>query len=226
MKNFRGFRNAQKLGFILCIHAEQAGFCLDKEFLCHSVLETFALSFPKLKIIIEHLSDWRSIALIEKHDNLYATLTLHHISMTLDDLLGGSLNPHCFCKPLIKTKKDQERLLSLALKAHPKISFGSDSAPHFVSKKHSANIPAGIFSAPILLPALCELFEKHNALENLQAFISDNAKTIYGLENLPSKKAYLSKKPFIVPTHTLCLNEKIAILRGGETLSWNLQEIA
>ncbi|MCQ2762145.1 dihydroorotase, partial [Helicobacter pylori] len=49
---------------------------------------------------------------------------------------------------------------------------------------------------------------------------------IYALENLPSKKARLSKKPFIVPTHTLCLNEKIAILRGGETLSWNLQEIA
>ncbi|MCQ2760217.1 dihydroorotase [Helicobacter pylori] len=225
-KTLEVLENAQKLGFILCIHAEQAGFCLDKEFLCHSVLETFALSFPKLKIIIEHLSDWRSIALIEKHDNLYATLTLHHISMTLDDLLGGSLNPHCFCKPLIKTKKDQERLLSLALKAHPKISFGSDSAPHFISKKHSANIPAGIFSAPILLPALCELFEKHNALENLQAFISDNAKKIYTLDNLPSKKARLSKKPFIVPTHTLCLNEKIAILRGGETLSWNFQEIA
>lgn len=46
------------------------------------------------------------------------------------------------------------------------------------------------------------------------------------LDNLPNKKVRLSKKPFIVPTHTLCLNEKIAILRGGETLSWNLQEIA
>ncbi|AFI05302.1 dihydroorotase [Helicobacter cetorum] len=225
-KTLEILENAQNLGFILCVHAEQEGFCLDKEFLCHSVIETFALLFPKLKIIIEHLSDWRSIALLEKHANLYATLTLHHISMTLDDLLGGSLNPHCFCKPLIKTQEDQERLLSIALKAHPKVSFGSDSAPHFISKKHSDNIPAGIFSAPILLPALCELFEKHNALENLQAFVSDNAKKIYALDNLPSKKVRLSKKPFIVPTHTLCADEKITILKGGETLSWNIQEIA
>ncbi|AFI04506.1 dihydroorotase [Helicobacter cetorum] len=224
-KTLEILENAQKLGFILCIHAEQEGFCLDKEFLCHKAIEIFATTFPQLKIILEHLSDRRSISLLEKYNNLYATLTLHHISMTLDDLLSQALNPHCFCKPLIKTKEDQDALLSLALKAHKKVSFGSDSAPHFVSKKHSDNIPAGIFSAPILLPALCELFEKHNALEKLQAFVSDNAKAIYNLENLPKKQVILSKKSFEVPTHTNCHKEQIAILRGGETLSWNIQEI-
>ncbi|WP_104747610.1 dihydroorotase [Helicobacter cetorum] len=223
-KTLEILENAQKLDFILCIHAEQEGFCMDREFLCHSTIETFATTFPKLKIILEHLSDRRSIDLLEKHKNLYATLTLHHLSMTLDDLLGQALNPHCFCKPLIKTKEDQNALLALSLKAHKKVSFGSDSAPHLVSKKHSNKAPAGIFSAPILLPALCELFERHNALDNLQAFVSDNAKFIYGLKNLPKKQVLLTKEPFKVPTHT---NDKqISILRGGETLSWKIQSIS
>lgn len=79
---------------------------MDKEFLCYSVLEIFVFLFFKFKIIIEYLSDWRSIVLIEKYDNFYVILILYYISMILDDLLGGSLNLYCFCKFLIKIKKD------------------------------------------------------------------------------------------------------------------------
>ncbi|WP_163535005.1 dihydroorotase [Helicobacter suis] len=186
---------AQNLGFILCIHAEDHGFVLDREYNFHPILITLAQEFPRLKIIMEHISDARSIPLLERYPNLYATLTLHHITLNLDHLAGGALNPHLFCKPLLKTPKDQQALLNLALNAHPKVAFGSDSAPHLIAHKHTHACSAGIFSAPLLLSALCSLFEEHKALDKLQSFISQNAMRIYALKEIPHKTITLIKKP-------------------------------
>lgn len=208
---------AQNLGMILSIHGETNGFVLDREVEFHSIFEYLAKNFPKLKIIFEHLSDRRSIPLVEKYDNLFATLTLHHILLNLDDVIGGMLNPHYFCKPILKTKKDQESLLQTALQAHQKFSFGSDSAPHLKSNKESQKGSAGIFSAPILLQALTQTFEAHNALENLESFISINASKIYGLTRT-SKQITLTKKPFQVPQEYA----GIVPMFAGQTLQWSL----
>ena len=105
--------------------------------------------------------------------------------LTLDDLIGDRLNHFVFCKPVVKTPKDRDALLEAMLGANPKLSFGSDSAPHSVDSKLKG--AAGIFTAPILLEALATIFDRHNKLENLQAFVSDNAMKIYDL-NLPFKK--------------------------------------
>ena len=32
----------------------------------------------------------------DKYSNLYATVTLHHLLITLDDVAGGMLDPHLF----------------------------------------------------------------------------------------------------------------------------------
>ncbi|WP_121020304.1 dihydroorotase [Helicobacter vulpis] len=196
-------RAAQDLDFILCVHAETQDFVLDREVGFHPILESLCARFPQLPIILEHMSDARSIPLLEKYPNLYATLTLHHITWHLDALLGARLNPHLFCKPLLKTPKDQEALLQLALSAHPKVCFGSDSAPHSLAHKHACACAAGIFSAPLLLEALTTLFDIHHALDRLQAFVSDNARRIYQLDRrvqLPKKSLTLSKHPPTIPT--------------------------
>lgn len=156
-KTLQLFEIAQELGFILSIHGESNGFCMDREFEFLPVFQHIAQNFPRLKTIIEHISDRRSLEVLEKYPNLYGTLTLHHMTMSLDDMLGGMLNPHYFCKPMLKTKLDQQALLQAGLNAHPKLSFGSDSAPHLESSKLSDKGAGGIFSAPILLPALIEL---------------------------------------------------------------------
>ncbi|RDU62266.1 dihydroorotase [Helicobacter sp. MIT 14-3879] len=221
-KTLEIFEIAQNLGFILSIHGESNGFCIDREFEFGVVFERIAKYFPKLKIIMEHLSDRRSIDILEKYDNLFATLTLHHICFDLNSLLGGNLNPHYFCKPIIKTPKDKEALLNLALNAHKKVSFGSDSAPHLKSSKLN-NGSAGIFSAPILLSKLCEIFEKHNKLENLQSFISDNAFKNYALKNLPNKKVTLIKKDSSAINEVFIESEYITVLFGGEALKWQIE---
>lgn len=213
---------AQDLGFILSIHAETSGFSLDREYEFLKVFEYLSQTFPKLKIILEHMSDHRSIKVLDSFENIFATLTLHHITMDLDDLLGKGLNPHCFCKPILKTRKDKEMLLDLAITAHPKVSFGSDSAPHLLSTKLTSNASAGIFSAPLLLESLVELFEKYNALANLQKFISDNAFKNYNLSFTNKKDAVLVKQPYTIPESIVCMNDKIIPLHAGKTLQWSL----
>lgn len=196
------FACAQDLGMILCIHGESAGEALQREYEFGEIFAYIASHFPRLKIIIEHLSDHRSLPLLEEFANIYATLTLHHITLDISALIGGSLQPHYFCKPVLKRVIDREALAKYALSANPKVSFGSDSAPHSLYAKLTQGA-AGVFSAPSLLEQLAEFFEAHDCLQNLQAFVSDNAMKIYGLQShfasLPPKIITLEKTTSAIP---------------------------
>ena len=183
----------------LCIHGETGGFVMDREAEFVPIYEKLATNFPKLKIIMEHITTKESVEALDRFDNLHATITLHHLMITLDDVAGGMLQPHLFCKPIAKRPEDREALLRVALEAHPKVMFGSDSAPHPREAKESPGCAAGVFTAPIALQALAELFEKNSApLENLQRFVSGNAQNIYGLTP-PEKEVILSRDRFRVP---------------------------
>ena len=182
----------------LSIHGETNGFVMDREAEFIPIYEKLASSFPKLKIIMEHITTKESVDALDRFDNLYASITIHHLLITLDDVAGGMLEPHLFCKPIAKTPSDREALLSVALKAHPKVMFGSDSAPHPKDAKEASHCSAGVFTAPIALQLLVELFDKNNSLENLQTFVSDNAKNIYNI-NPPQKKIEFEKVNFKVP---------------------------
>lgn len=223
-RNMEIFECAENLGMILSIHGESGGFSLEREAEFGEIFAEIARSFPRLRVIMEHISDRRSVDLLENFSNLFATLTLHHITLTLDSVLGAGLNPHYFCKPILKTPRDRDALLNLALNAHKKVSFGSDSAPHLESKKLANPAAAGIFSAPILLEKLCEIFEAHKKLENLEDFIANNAAGIYGLENLPARTITLVKSKHKVPPFIACGAGHIVPLFAGEELSWKVAE--
>ena len=208
-----------KLEIPLCVHGESNGFVMDREAEFISIYKALAKAFPNLKIIMEHITTKAAANALEEFDNLFATITLHHLFITLDDVAGGLLHPHLFCKPIAKRPSDREALLNLALNAHPKVMFGSDSAPHPKSAKEAPGCAAGVFTAPIALQALAELFEKHNRLENLQAFISDNAKKIYNI--MPTKKIInLVKKEFIVPSQY----KDVVPFMANKKLSWSIDE--
>ena len=188
-----------ELNIPLCIHGETNGFVMDREKEFVPIYEKLAKNFPNLKIIMEHITTKASADALKRYENLYATITLHHLYITLDDVAGGMLKPHLFCKPIAKRPEDREALLKLALSADKKVMFGSDSAPHPKHSKEAPGCAAGVFTAPVALPALAELFEKHNSLENLQAFVSDNARTIYEYEPL-DKVITLKKEEWEVPS--------------------------
>ena len=189
-----------ELNIPLCVHGETNGFVMDREAEFVSIYERLASAFPKLKIIMEHITTKASVEALDKHENLYATITIHHLLITLDDVAGGMLQPHLFCKPIAKRPEDREALLKVALEAHPKVMFGSDSAPHPREAKEACGCAAGVFTAPIALQLLAELFEtKNSSVEKLQAFISGNAQTIYDISPM-QKVVTLEKKPFKVPS--------------------------
>ena len=209
-----------ELDIPLCIHGESNGFVMDREKEFIPIYEELAIAFPELTIVMEHITTAESVKALERHDNLFATITLHHLLITLDDVAGGMLQPHLFCKPIAKRPEDREALLEAALNAHPKVMFGSDSAPHPRHAKEAPGCAAGVFTAPIALPALAELFARHNRLENLQHFVSTNARRIYEIDP-PKKKVRLIDSPMKVP-------EKygdVVPMMAGEEIGWSVAEI-
>ena len=177
-----------------------------------------ARNFPELKIVMEHITTKEAVAALDRYDNLYATITLHHLYITLDDVAGGMLQPHLFCKPIAKRPEDRSALLNVATGAHPKVMFGSDSAPHPREKKEGPGCAAGVFTAPVALQGLVQLFDRHGALDNLQAFVSDNARRIYGITP-PIKEIVLEKRACRVPE---IYGETVVPMFAGESLEWRI----
>lgn len=215
------FNAMAELGIPLCVHGESNGFVMDREKEFMSVYEALASAFPKLKIIMEHITTKDAVEMLDRYDNLYATITVQHLLITLDDVAGGMLQPHLFCKPIAKRYEDREALVKVALEAHPKVMFGSDSAPHPKHAKEACGCAAGVFTAPIALQVLTELFEKHGKLDNLQKFISDNACRIYEMEPM-AKEITLEKKEFTVPSIYKNETEEVVPMYAGETLKWSI----
>lgn len=208
------------LGIILSVHGETNGFVMDREAEFMSVYEMLASNFPKLKIVMEHITTANAVEMLDRYENLYATITVHHLIITLDDVAGGMLRPHLFCKPIAKRPEDRAALLKVALEAHPKVMFGSDSAPHPKHTKESCGCGAGVFTAPIALQLLCEVFEAHDKLDNLQAFVSDNAQSIYGI-CAEYKEVTLVKHDFVVPD----IYGTVVPMRAGEILQWSIERV-
>lgn len=209
-----------ELGIVLSVHGETNGFVMDREAEFIPIYEKIAKRFPKLKIVMEHITTKKAVEALEKYENLFATITLHHLYITLDDVAGGLLRPHLFCKPIAKRPEDRMALRKAAFMAHPKVMFGSDSAPHPRDKKEAPGCAAGVFTAPIALQALAQIFEEAEVLENLQKFVSENAKKIYGI-NPPKKEVILEKEDFLVPKSY----ENVVPMFAGETLKWSIKSV-
>ncbi|MCL2480875.1 MAG: dihydroorotase [Spirochaetaceae bacterium] len=172
-----------KLGIVLSIHGEKPdSFVLEREKDYLPELFKIIEHYPDLKIVLEHISSADGInAVITGPANLGATITVHHLLITLDDLIGQGIDPHNFCKPVVKTPKDREAIKNAVLSGNRKFFFGSDSAPHLESAKLKAGGSAGIFSVPAAIPLLVSFFEKNGSQELLENFISKYGAEFYKL---------------------------------------------
>ena len=205
----------------LCVHGETGGFVMDreKEFLLR--YNFWAERFPKLRIIMEHITTKDAVQMCGWHENLFATITAHHLFITLDDVVGGMISPHNFCKPIAKRPEDRDALVEAALGTSKKFMLGTDSAPHHKHRKESSCGCAGVFTAPIALQLMVQLFDqKGGTVERLQQFVSDNAKAIYGIVP-PPKQVTLKRTPFKVPEEY----HGVVPFMAGKTLDWSIQQI-
>ena len=140
----------QEMDIPLLVHGESHGFVMDREAEFLDVYRDLATRFPGL------LSAWNILprpppcSCWTEFENLAATVTLQHLLITLDDVAGGMLRPHLFCKPIAKRPEDREALLRAALSGHPRLMFGSDSAPIPSMPRKRADAPPAYLLPPSL----------------------------------------------------------------------------
>lgn len=209
----------EETGLVVCCHGEKPGvFSMDREerFL-DEFMET-ATRFPGVRLVLEHVSTAaavRSVRSLGRH--VAATITLHHLEITLDDVVGGMLKPHLFCKPLAKRPEDREALREAAFSGDPKFFYGTDSAPHHKGKKECASGCAGVYSMPVALEGLVDVFDRAGKLDRLEDFCASFGADFYGLPRT-TDTVTLVKSPWTVPD----LTDGVVPYRAGESMSWKL----
>jgi len=204
---------------VLSIHGEDPlAPALEREQAFLPVLDQIRRRFPRLPIVLEHLSSKEGVQWVKEQDErVAATVTLHHLLFTIEHLIGGALRPHLFCRPLPKHDADRKAIRDLVFGNHPRVFFGSDSAPHLRSRKECNGAAAGAFTAPVLMPLLCELFEEQGKLDLLEDFCSLKGADFYGL---PLNKGQLSieKTSWTVPEEI----SAVVPLYAGRKISWKV----
>jgi dihydroorotase len=208
----------ERLDMVLCLHGEMPGaFCLDRERELLPFVAWLVDTFPKLRVVLEHITTAEAARLVAdasgRGKRLAATITAHHLMLTLDDVIGDKLRPHHFCKPIAKRPEDVEALWSVV--RHPAFFLGSDSAPHRVRDKECAEGCAGVFTAPVLPEVLATLFEARDALDVLPEFVSRRGNAFYGLRQ-PDTTLRLVKDSWRVPEQC----GGVVPLLAGQGLAW------
>jgi dihydroorotase len=178
--------------------------------------------FPKLKMVLEHISTTEAVDFIlQAPQNVAATITAHHLLLSRNDLLAGGLRPHHYCLPIVKRYSDQQALLNAATSGNPKFFLGTDSAPHPVGQKQSSCGCAGIYTALAALPLYAQAFEDQQALNKLEGFASFYGADFYGL---PRNKQLiqLKKSPWNVPQTLDYASNQLIPFKAGTQLNWQL----
>ncbi len=157
---------------VLSLHGEVPGvFVMDAETAFLESLCDIHRNFPGLRIVLEHITTRAAVDLVrELPEQVGATITDHHLALTLDDVVGSRIRPHHFCMPVAKRPEDRSALIEIVRLGHPSFFSGTDSAPHLVEDKESDCGCAGIFNSPYHLQFLAGLFQHHDMSQRLEAF--------------------------------------------------------
>jgi dihydroorotase len=208
----------EELGLVLCVHAEDPSApVLEREAAFVPVLERILAAHPRLRLVVEHVSTAALLGFIlSAREGVAATVTAHHLLFTLDDLIGESLDPHLYCKPVLKPSRDRDALRDAVFRGEPRLFFGSDSAPHPRAAKETGRAASGIYSSPTAVAALAGLFDGAGALGSLEAFLSRRGAAFYGLPP-PSGRLELERREWLVPGE---MDGAVPML-AGKALAWS-----
>ncbi|KAK9461267.1 uncharacterized protein V1516DRAFT_675474 [Lipomyces oligophaga] len=176
--------------------------------------------FPRLRIVLEHCTSAAAVrAVLECGPTVAATITAHHLFLTIDQWAGNSYN---FCKPVAKFPSDRDALLEAATSGNPKFFFGSDSAPHPITAKEKAKgASAGVFTQTHAVGYLTEAFDKLGKLDKLVPFVCEYGRDFYKIsEKETSWKVVMTKQESIVESQIGEGNSGVVPFKAGEKLSW------
>ena len=168
---------------------EEAVTALTAEAAFLPTLRALHAAFPRLRVVLEHATSAAALAAVRAcGPSVAATLTAHHLWLTLDDWAGDAAN---FCRPVAKTPADRVALVRAVVEKGGKVFFGSDSAPHGLAAKAKMPAAAGCFTqawATQLVVGAVEEAVGHGWIgaaevgaEELREFLSERGRRFYKL---------------------------------------------
>ena len=220
------FEAMQAAGFPLLVHGEVTDpevdiFDRETVFL-ERVLGPLVKRFPRLKIVVEHITTHEAAAFVERaSEHVGATITAHHLLLNRNAIFAGGINPHHYCMPVLKREPHRRALLKAATSGSPKFFLGTDSAPHPRSAKESCCGPAGVYTAHAAIELYAEAFESAGALDKLEAFAAFNGADFYGLPR-NSARLKLEKRAWKVPASYAFGEDTVVPMRAGAMVAWRI----
>ena len=167
---YKIFESMQDSGMPLLIHGEVTDPEVDifdrEEVFIDRELSPIAEKFPKLKIVLEHITTSYAVDFVQEN-NIGATITPHHLHINRNAMFFGGLNSDFYCLPVAKREKNRLALRKAATSGKECFFLGTDSAPHLRKWKAFCGC-AGIFNSPVAIESYLTVFEEENALDNLR----------------------------------------------------------
>ncbi|PSN19489.1 dihydroorotase [filamentous cyanobacterium CCP5] len=221
----RVFAAMEQVGMPLLLHGEVTDSAVDmfdrERVFIEQHLMPLKQRFPKLRVVLEHITTSDAVEYVLATDAIGATITPQHLLFSRNILFQGGLRPHYYCLPILKRETHRQALLKAATSGNPKFFLGTDSAPHPRNGKENACGCAGCFSALHALELYAEAFESVGALEKLEAFASFYGPDFYQLPR-NREQITLTKTPWRVPEQLPFGESTLVPLRAGEELLWQV----
>ena len=178
--------------------------------------------FPALPMVLEHITTRRAAEFVTAGpDQLAATITVHHLLLNRNAIFEGGLRPHHYCLPILKREQNRQALVAAATSGSGKFFLGTDSAPHPKGAKESDCGCAGIYTARTALELYAEVFDRADALEQLEGFASHHGPDFYGLPR-NTDGVTLERAPVEIPEQLDFGGEPGVPFRAGGQTTWRL----
>ena len=130
----------EDIGLPLLIHGEVTDPTVDifdrEKIFISSILQPLIIHvYPKLRIVLEHITTKEAVDFILNYNNntttnnndnsnIVATITVHHLLYNRNDIFKGGICPHMYCLPILKRDIHRQALLRAATSGNPKFFIG------------------------------------------------------------------------------------------------------
>ena len=220
-----------EIGMPLCIHGEVTDPQVDifdrEAAFIDRVLLPLRRRVPDLRIVLEHVTTLDGVDFVrDQTRGVGATITTHHLVINRNAILAGGIRPHLYCLPVAKRERHRIALVEAAVSGDRRFFLGTDSAPHPDAAKLQPCGCAGIFTAPVTLPILAEVFEAAEALDRLEAFASLNGPEFYGLPPNEERITLARGAPWTPPAAIDTEDGPVTVFDPGFPLHWRVEAAA
>ena len=221
----RVFEAMQEVDMPLLLHGEVTDHDIDifdrEKVFIEKHLIPLKERFPKLRVVLEHITTSDATQFVLSAENVAATITPQHLLLNRNIIFKGGIQPHYYCLPILKREEHRQSLIQAATSGNPKFFLGTDSAPHARDRKETSCGCAGCYSALHAMELYAEAFESVGALDKLEAFASFHGPDFYQLPR-NTEQITLTKTPWTIPNSVPFPDSELVPLRAGEELSWRM----